>query len=190
MQGEKLDHPEGLTLIFHKPTACVCSRKEEGRLVYDYLPDQWMRREPKLSCVGRLDKDTSGLLILTDDGQLNHHLTSPHQKVPKHYHVWLDSPLLGHETEIFASGVLILDGEETPCLPAVLNVHNTHEAELIITEGRYHQIRRMFAAIGNHVMMLQRTRIGGLTLDGLSPKEHQIVNKETLLQNALKTAFS
>ncbi len=187
IQGEKLDHPQGLTLIFHKPVGCICSRKEEGRLVYDYLPEQWMLREPKLSCVGRLDMDTSGLLILTDDGQLNHRLTAPNRKVPKHYLVRLDRSLQGNETEIFASGALLLDGEQTPCLPAILNVHDAMEAELIITEGRYHQIRRMFAAIGNHVVALQRSRIGGLSLDGLSPEEYRIIDKDALLDGVFST---
>jgi len=183
IQGAPLDHPEGLTLIFHKPVGCICSRKEEGRLVYDYLPEQWMLREPKLSCVGRLDMDTSGLLILTDDGQLNHRLTAPNRKVPKHYQVRLDSPLQGNEAEIFASGTLMLDAEETPCLPATLNVLGTHEAELIIAEGRYHQVRRMFAAIGNHVVTLKRSRLGSLSLDGLSPEEFRVIDKEVLLDN-------
>jgi len=188
IQGEKLDHPQGLTLIFHKPVGCICSRKEEGRLVYDYLPEQWMLREPKLSCVGRLDMDTSGLLILTDDGQLNHRLTAPNKKVPKHYRVKLENPLRGDEGETLGRGTLMLDGEETPCLPATLNVLGTHEAELIITEGRYHQVRRMFAAIGNHVVALQRSRIGGLSLNGLSPEEYRIIDKEVLLNDIFEAA--
>ena len=187
IRGEKLDHPEGLTLIFHKPVGCICSRKEEGRLVYDYLPEQWMLREPKLSCVGRLDKDTSGLLILTDDGQLNHRLTTPNRKVPKHYRVKLGSPLQGDEEKTFGSGTLMLDGEETPCLPATLNVLGTQEAEMIITEGRYHQVRRMFAAISNHVIALQRSRIGSLSLEDLSPKEYRIIDKEVLLNEVFRT---
>lgn len=163
--GEPLDHPEGLTVIYHKPPGRVCSHKEEGMLIFDDLPEQWQYRKPPLSSVGRLDKETSGLLILTDDGQLNHHLTSPKHHIPKTYAVTLDRPLNGDEAEIFASGTLMLEGEEKPLLPAELTVTDETHASIVLHEGRYHQVRRMFAATGNHVTELTRTHIGDLSLE-------------------------
>jgi len=164
LEGEALDHPCGLTLIYHKPPGCVCSRKEDGRLIFADFPERWIDRKPPLSSVGRLDKETSGLLIVTDDGQLNHHLTSPKQHISKTYAVKLDHPLTGNEAELFGSGKLMIEGEEKPCLPAELSVSDATGVSLILHEGRYHQVRRMFAAVGNHVTALQRTHIGSLSL--------------------------
>jgi 16S rRNA pseudouridine516 synthase len=154
----------------------VCSHDDgEGRLVYDLLPERWRRRDPKISTVGRLDKDTSGLLLLTDDGALLHRLTSPKHKVPKIYEATLDRPLRGDEAEIFASGTLILNGEKTPCLPAKLEVIDPTHARLEIIEGRYHQVRRMFAAVGNHVTALHRSTFGDLTLEDLEAGEYRLL---------------
>ena len=164
LEGKPLDHPFGLTVIYHKPLGAVCSRKEDGRLIFEDFPERWIHRKPPFSCVGRLDKDTSGLLILTDDGQLNHHITSPKQHISKTYAVTLDSPLQGHEMDMFASGKLMLENDDRPCLPAELTITGSHQASLVLHEGRYHQVRRMFAAAGNHVNELSRTHIGTLAL--------------------------
>jgi len=172
--GEPLDPPPGMVILMHKPVGLVCSHDDgEGRLVYDLLPPRW---DPKLSTIGRLDKDTSGLLLLTDDGQLLHRLTSPKHKVPKVYEATLDRPLKGDEAEIFASGTLILNGEKTPCLPARLEVIDPTHVRLEIVEGRYHQVRRMFAAVGNHVTALHRVSFGELTLGDLKPGEYQSIS--------------
>ena len=181
--GEKLDHPEGVTAIYHKPLGRVCSHKEEGILIYDDLPEQWQNRKPTLSSVGRLDKETSGLLILTDDGQLNHHLTSPRHHISKTYAVTLERPLAGDEAERFASGKLMLEDDDKPCLPAELEVIDDTHANLVLHEGRYHQVRRMFAATGNHVTELARTHIGALSLDstGLEPGSYRTVTPDELL---------
>lgn len=181
--GEPLDHPEGLTIIYHKPLGAVCSHKEEGLLIYDDLPEEWQHRKPQLSSVGRLDKETSGLLILTDDGQLNHHLTSPKHHISKTYAVTLDRPLNGNETELFASGKLMLEDDDKPCLPAELEVVDTTHANLVLHEGRYHQVRRMFAAIGNHVTELTRSHIGALSLEstGLEPGGYQTLTPDELI---------
>lgn len=181
--GEPLDHPEGLTIIYHKPLGTVCSHKEEGVLIYDDLPEEWQYRKPQLSSVGRLDKETSGLLILTDDGHLNHHLTSPKHHISKSYAVTLDRPLTGNETEIFASGKLMLEDDDRPCLPAELTVVDETHANLVLHEGRYHQVRRMFAAIGNHVTELARTHIGALSLEstGLQPGAYRTLTPDELL---------
>jgi len=176
-EGDELDHPCGLTLIYHKPLGAVCSRKEDGRLIYTDFPERWIDRKPPLSSVGRLDKETSGLLIVTDDGQLNHYLTSPKQCISKTYAVKLDRPLTGNEVELFGSGKLMLAEEEKPCLPAELSVIHPTGASLILHEGRYHQVRRMFAAVGNHVTELKRTYIGALSLQdtGLGDGDYKTV---------------
>ena len=164
---EELDPPQGLLLMLHKPVGVTCSTKDPGRVVYDLLPPRFRLRNPALSTVGRLDRDTSGLLLLTDDGQLLHRIIAPKSKLPKVYRATLANDLRGDEAMQFASGTLILDGEKTPLLPAELEVLDARTARLTLHEGRYHQARRMFAALGNHVAALHRERIGGLALDDL-----------------------
>jgi 16S rRNA pseudouridine516 synthase len=167
VDGDPLDPPQGLVLMLHKPVGVTCSTRDPGRLVYDLLPPRYRLRSPALSTVGRLDRDTSGLLLLTDDGTLLHRIISPRSKLPKVYEVVLAEPLRGDEAERFASGTLMLESEQTPLLPASLEVVAPTQARLTLHEGRYHQVRRMFAAVGNHVVALHRSRVGGLALDGL-----------------------
>jgi 16S rRNA pseudouridine516 synthase len=164
VQGAPVDPPAPLTLILYKPLDLVCSHTEPGRSIYDLLPPRWRRREPALSSIGRLDKDTSGLLLLTDDGALLHRIISPKAHVTKRYHVTLDRPLRGDEADRFASGTLMLEGEAKPLAPARLEVLVPTVCWLTIVEGRYHQVRRMFAAVGNHVVGLHRDRMGALDL--------------------------
>ena len=179
--GEPLDLLQGMVILMNKPIGLVCSHDDgEGQLVYALLPDRWRKRDPKISTIGRLDKETSGLLLLTDDGQLLHRLTSPKSHVPKLYEVTLDRPLNGNEATVFASGTLMLNGEKTPCLPAKLTLIDDTHATLEITEGRYHQVRRMFAAVGNHVTALHRSRIGNLTLGDLKPGEYRLIDHAAL----------
>jgi 16S rRNA pseudouridine516 synthase len=163
-KGEPLDLPAPLTLMFHKPAGYTCSTDDPGDTIYDLLPPRWALRNPILSPVGRLDKDTTGLLLMTDDGQLLHRLIRPKSEVGKIYHVTLDRPLEGHEAELFAAGTLVLRGEERPLLPAAMEVLGEREARITLEEGRYHQVRRMFAAAGNHVVALKRVAIGRLHL--------------------------
>jgi 16S rRNA pseudouridine516 synthase len=162
--GEALDPLVGLVILLHKPLGMTCSHKEDGALVYDVLPPRWRRRDPAISTIGRLDKQTSGLLLLTDDGDLLHRVISPKRHVKKTYRATLARPLAGDEGQLFASGTLLLEGEEKPLAPAILTPVSATEALLTVTEGRYHQVRRMFAATGNHVEALHRERLGGLTL--------------------------
>lgn len=169
VDGEPLDPAPGLVLMLHKPVGHTCSTRDAGRLVYDLLPPRFRRRDPVLSTVGRLDRDTSGLLLLTDDGQLLHRIISPKSNLSKTYEATLDRPLRGDEAALFASGSLVLESETTPLKPARLEAIDGTHARLSITEGRYHQVRRMFAAVGNHVQALHRSRIGGLELGGLEP---------------------
>ena len=167
IDGEPLDPPPGLLLMLHKPRGVTCSTKDAGRLVYDLLPPRYRLRDPLLSTVGRLDRDTSGLLLLTDDGQLLHRIIAPKSRLPKVYLATLAQDLRGDEAALFAAGTLMLDGEKTALLPAELDVLDARRARLTLHEGRYHQVRRMFAAVGNHVDALHRERVGGLTLGDL-----------------------
>jgi len=182
--GRPLDPPAPLTLVMHKPLGVVCSHKEPGRSVYELLPMRWRARMPSLSTIGRLDKDTSGLLLITDDGAFLHQVISPRHHVAKRYIATLDRPLDGTEAERFAAGTLMLESETTPLAPATLEPLGENQARLTITEGRYHQVRRMFAAVGNHVTGLHRDQIGGLALPNdlqsgdwraLSPEEQASV---------------
>ncbi len=166
-EGQPLDPPQGLLLMLNKPTGYTCSRKDVGRLVYDLLPPRFALRNPVLSTVGRLDRDTSGLLLFTDDGPLLHRIISPKASLAKIYEATLAEDLRGDEAAIFAAGNLMLEGETDPLLPATLDVLGPRRARLTLTEGRYHQVRRMFAAVGNHVAALERTTLGGLSLDDL-----------------------
>jgi 16S rRNA pseudouridine516 synthase len=167
IDGESLDPPCGMLLMLNKPTGVTCSTKDTGRVVFDLFPPRYRLRSPALSTVGRLDRDTSGLLLLTDDGQLLHRIISPKSKLPKVYLATLAQDLRGDEAALFASGTLMLEGEKTPLLPAELEVLDARTARLTLHEGRYHQVRRMFAAAGNHVAALHRERIGGLVLADL-----------------------
>lgn len=177
--GEALDPPQGMMILMHKPLGLVCSHDDgEGKLVYHLLPLRWRLRDPKIATVGRLDKETSGLLLLTDNGKLLHRLTSPRHKVAKTYEATLARPLKGDEKEIFASGTLMLKGETTPCLPATLEVIDDTHVTLTITEGRYHQVRRMFAAVDNHVLSLHRASFGNLILGDLQTGEYRVLSKE------------
>ena len=168
IDGEPLDPPPGLLLMLHKPVGYTCSKKDQGRIVYDLLPPRFALRDPVVATVGRLDRDTSGLLLLTDDGVLLHRITSPKSHVPKVYEATLARPLRGDEVQVFASGTLMLESETTPLLPAELEVLEPQRARLTLHEGRYHQARRMFAAVGNHVETLHRASVGGLTLGDLA----------------------
>ena len=175
VDGEPLDPPPGMLLMLHKPVGYTCSTKDPGRIVYDLLPPRYRLRSPLLSSVGRLDRDTSGLLLFTDDGALLHRITSPKSRLSKVYEAVLAQDLHGDEAGVFASGALMLEAEQTPLLPAELEIVGARGARLTLHEGRYHQVRRMFAAVGNHVEALHRSRIGGLGLAGLAAGQWRIL---------------
>ncbi|WP_426663578.1 pseudouridine synthase [Rhodanobacter aciditrophus] len=178
IDGEPLDPPPGLVLMMHKPLGVTCSRKDPGRVVYDLLPPRYRVREPALSTVGRLDRDTSGLLLLTDDGALLHRIISPRASVAKVYEATLAEDLRGDEAALFASGTLMLESETTPLAPAALDALGPRHARLTLHEGRYHQVRRMFAATGNRVETLQRVAIGALCLGELAPGAWRVLDAE------------
>jgi 16S rRNA pseudouridine516 synthase len=111
IDGEPLDPIVGMVILLNKPLGMTCSRKEDGALVYDILPERWKRRDPAISTIGRLDKQTSGLLLLTDDGDLLHRVISPKRHVKKTYRATLARPINGTEGALFASGQLMLEGD-------------------------------------------------------------------------------
>ncbi|MDY6947044.1 MAG: 16S rRNA pseudouridine(516) synthase [Pseudomonadota bacterium] len=167
IDGEPLDPPQGLLLMMHKPTGYTCSTSDPGQIVYELVPPRFRDRDPVVASVGRLDRDTTGLLLMTDDGKLLHRIVAPKSKLPKIYEATLARDLRGDEVKIFASGKLMLESEREPLAPATLEVLGPRQARLTLTEGRYHQARRMFAAVGNHVETLHRSRVGGLELGDL-----------------------
>ncbi|MEE7566922.1 pseudouridine synthase, partial [Xanthomonas sp. Kuri4-3] len=175
IDGAPLDPPPGLIVMLHKPTGHTCSTKDSGRLIYDLLPPRFRLRSPLLSPVGRLDRDTSGLLLMTDDGALLHRIVSPKSQLDKVYEATLAQDLRGDEAALFASGELLLESETKPLLPAELERLGPRRARLTLHEGRYHQVRRMFAAAGNHVQSLHRSRIGGLGLDDLPEGQWRVL---------------
>ena len=135
------------------------------------MPERWLARNPKPTTVGRLDKDSSGLLLLTDLHPLVHALTSPRHHVPKRYDIVLERDVDDREqlTAAFASGELMLRGDDTPCLPAELRVVDNDRCEVVLTEGRHRQVRRMFGACGYRVAELHRTAVGPYRLGDLAP---------------------
>lgn len=174
VDGEALDHPDGLLLLVNKPLGLTCSHDpREAPLIYDLLPPRWRARNPTVTSIGRLDKETSGLILLTDHTELVHRLTSPKHKVPKIYRATVDRDLSPELIPLFASGTIQLDGEKEPCAPAELRLLGPREAELTLIEGRYHQVRRMFAACGATVLTLHRTQFGDLTLGDLQPGRYR-----------------
>jgi 16S rRNA pseudouridine516 synthase len=175
---EPLDPMSGMLMMLHKPAGYTCSTKDKGRLVYDLLPDRFRIRKPVLAPVGRLDKETTGLLLLTDDGDLLHRIISPKNKLPKVYEAELASPLRGDEVELFASGEMMLETENSPLAPAILQPISDLRVRLTIIEGRYHQIRRMFAAVGNHVVNLHRSEIGALDLGALQSGKYRLLGEQ------------
>jgi 16S rRNA pseudouridine516 synthase len=164
LDGAALD-PEILFVRLHKPVGFVCSHDDrDGRLVYELLPPRWFQRDPKLVTIGRLDKDTSGLVLLTDVGAWVQRFTSPKHHVDKVYEAELDGPVTAEHIAHFAAGVAL---EEGVCLPAVLHAAGPTKARVTVREGKYHQVRRMFAAVGRHVHALHRVSFGSWGVDDL-----------------------
>jgi 16S rRNA pseudouridine516 synthase len=179
IDGEPLDHPEGLLILLHKPEGYVCSHDaREGPSVYELLPARWLERNPRPETIGRLDKDTTGVLLLTDDGQLNHRWTSPQHQVDKVYEVTVDKDLDAALIDAFASGDLLLEGEAKPCQPARLEIVDATHARLVLTEGKYHQVKRMFAHFGFTVTALHRSAFGAYTVEGMEPGEWRVVSTD------------
>ncbi len=180
IDGTRIDPAPGVVLMLHKPTGYTCSTRDPNQVVYELLPARFRLRQPIIAPIGRLDRPTSGLLLLTDDGQLQHRITAPKTHLPKSYIAQLAQPLRGDEIAAFAAGTLMLDGEATPLRPASLVSIDATTVRVVITEGRYHQVRRMFACLGNHVESLHREQIGGLALGDLAPGEWRVLSASEL----------
>lgn len=171
LDGAPLEFPQGLLVMMHKPVGLVCSHEvREGPRVYDLLPERWLKRSPKVTTVGRLDKETSGLLLLTDQGALVQRLTSPHHQLEKVYVARLDGEPPPEASEAFALGLELRErGMVLKTLPATLRPLGGTRVEVTLREGKYHQVRRMFAALGMQVLALERIRFGEWSLGELAP---------------------
>jgi 16S rRNA pseudouridine516 synthase len=171
VDDKPLEHPGDILIMLNKPLGYVCSHdSNEGQRIYDLLPEIWLGRSPQVVSVGRLDKDTTGLILITDQSVLVQQLTSPKQHVNKVYRVTVEQPLQPDIIEQFAQGVQ-LSSEPQPCLPATLEIVAERTALVTLNEGKYHQVRRMFAACGNHVVNLHREQFGQYQLGDLAPGE-------------------
>ena len=179
VEGEPLDPPPGSVILLHKPVGYVCSTTDPRHpVIYELLPPRFRSRSPIMASVGRLDVDTSGLLLVTDDGPLNHRLTTPRAHLQKAYVATLAEPLRGDEAERFASGTMRLESDPDALAPATLEPLGDRQARLTLDEGRYHQVRRMFAAVGNHVVALERVAIGQLTLGELPTGQWRVLTPD------------
>ncbi|WP_228286222.1 pseudouridine synthase [Arcobacter vandammei] len=175
VNDEPLDD-EKLLIALNKPKGYICSHSDAGKLIYSLLPVRYQNRNPKISTIGRLDIDTSGIILLTDDGDLNHRLTSPKKDVKKIYEVSLEYPLNGDEKELFASGNIVLNGEEKALKPANLIEITSTLVHLEIVEGKYHQVKRMFAYTKNKVINLHRLEFAGENINDLKEGEFKLLN--------------
>ncbi|MES9823418.1 MAG: pseudouridine synthase [Candidatus Thiodiazotropha endolucinida] len=148
--------------MLNKPLGVVCATRDPSqRTVLDLFD---VPKQNALHIAGRLDIDSTGLVLVTDDGQWSHRITAPSNHCPKTYHVTLAEPLTAEQVSGVGAG-LLLKGESKPTKPATIEKVSELELHLTITEGRYHQVKRMFAALGNRVVALHRLSIGGLSLD-------------------------
>lgn len=178
--GKELSLRPRLYLMMNKPAGVVSATRDDGcPTVVDLVPPHLRRRG--LFPAGRLDKDTTGMVVITDDGALAHRILSPKSHVPKTYLARLDRPVTAEMAERFAAGIP-LAGEEGACLPAALEAVEETLARVVLWEGMYHQIKRMFAACGARVVELHRVAMGALPLDsGLAPGECRELTPEELV---------
>ncbi len=159
----EVSYKKNLYIMLNKPAGVVCATRDGlSTTVLELLPPEL--RRSGLFPAGRLDKDTEGFTLITDDGALAHRMLSPKSHVPKKYFVRLAKPLDGTEAHLFAEGIVLEDG--TKCLPAELEAQDgADECFVVIHQGMYHQVKRMFEAVGNSVVYLKRIMIGELELD-------------------------
>ncbi|WP_195976124.1 pseudouridine synthase [Hydrogeniiclostridium mannosilyticum] len=186
VNGKPLLLQQHLYIMMHKPAGVLsASRDPHGKTVVDLLPPELQRRG--LFPAGRLDKDTEGLLILTDDGDFAHRMLAPKKHVAKWYEARLDLPVTPQDADAFARG---LELEDLHCLPALLQAlppygDGTPRARVAVREGKFHQVKRMFLSVGKQVLYLKRIKIGLLELDpALCPGECRL-----LQENELETIF-
>lgn len=178
LDGKLVEAFQTRYLMLHKPLGYVCANSDSDYpVVVDLIR---LPRWQELQIVGRLDVDTTGLVLLTDDGQWNHRITSPRHECAKTYRVTTANPISKETAALFATGVQ-LHGEKVPTRPAQLELISDNEARLTIHEGKYHQVKRMFAAVGNLVVALHRESIGSVQLDPtLAPGEYRALTTEEI----------
>lgn len=180
VNGRILEYDSFICLMLHKPAGCITATGDRShRTVMDYIAHE---RKAELFPVGRLDIDTEGLLLLMNDGDLAHRMLSPRQHVEKTYFVRVEGTLTDEDTQAFARGVDI--GEKSLTLPAVMKIltaGESSEAEVTICEGKFHQVKRMFAARGKKVTYLKRIRMADISLDeALAPGQWRPLNRNEL----------
>jgi 16S rRNA pseudouridine516 synthase len=178
--GEEWTYREHVYVALHKPANFECSRKPSHHPgVLTLLPEQFGWRD--VQPVGRLDHDTTGLLLLSDDGAFIHAQSSPKRHVPKLYVATTDDPVTPELVEKLLAGVQLHD-EPVPLSAQSCKMVDTHQLEIVLEQGKYHQVKRMLAAAGNHCTALRRTAIGALTLDalGLQPGEWRYLDDAEL----------
>jgi len=169
VQGRDWPYAQRAYIVLHKPAGTECSQKPSTYpSIYSLLPAPLRMRPQKsavqgVQAVGRLDQDTTGMLLLTDDGQFIHRMSSPRHHVPKVYEVTVKHPLDTHQIASLLAGVA-LDDDPKPVRAAACEAVDAHHLRLTLTEGKYHQVKRMVAAVGNRVEALHRSRIGALDL--------------------------
>jgi len=179
LDGQPIEHHGKRYFMLNKPEGVVSVTKDGRNMtVLDLLVDEANRE--RLHIAGRLDKDATGLLLITDDGEWTHRVISPRRQCDKVYLVRLAEPLEPHYAEKLAQGIWLAE-EKKRCLPAQLAALDEKTARLTVQEGKYHQVKRMFAALGNHVEALHRERIGGIILDEeLAPGEYRPLTEEEI----------
>lgn len=165
INGEKINYREFIYLMMNKPDGYISATFDKhDPIVLDLIDDEYLVFEP--FPVGRLDKDTEGLLVLTNDGQLAHRVLSPKKHVPKKYYAKIDGRVTEEDIEAFKEGVVLDDGYKTmPAELEILKSDDESEIELVIHEGKFHQVKRMFESVGKRVTYLKRLSMGGLMLD-------------------------
>ena len=192
VQGQSWEYQQRAYVMLNKPAGYECSHRPGAwPSVYTLLPAP-LRQRPTpgkvqgVQAVGRLDQDTTGLLLLSDDGAFIHRMNSPRHHVPKVYEVTTKHPLDERQITRLKSGV-VLDDDPKPVAAADAQALGEHHLQLTLTEGKYHQVKRMVAAVGNRVEALHRSRIGGLALPtDLAPGEWRWLGEDELA--SLKTA--
>ena len=185
-KGQPISYEKYVYYLLHKPAGCVTAKQDNvHKTVMEYFPEDIRAKD--IAPVGRLDLDTEGLLLFTNDGPLTHHLLSPTHHIPKTYYAILDKEVPEAAIELFENGVDI--GDDKLTLPAELTIfpvkanetgEDMYSAELTIHEGRFHQVKRMFEAVGCTVTYLKRFSMGGLTLGELKKGEYRKLTGEEI----------
>lgn len=170
--------PDPLWILLHKPAGLTCSHRDAGPLIYELFPERYLARKPALSSVGRLDRDTTGVLLFTTDGGALHRLTSPRSQIDKVYRAELTRQPSESELERIRAGGWTLEGDDKPLMPCQVQMTGPLTVELVLQEGRYHQVKRMWSALDNPVTSLHRERFGPFGTGDLQPGQYRLLNPE------------